>query len=329
MKRHLGFSSLCLLLLCGAAWAQLTSTRVLRPCKVRINVTDEYQHPIRDLTVELQDAVGLASAGTSRMTDSEGRVEFNSYAGRGHRLRITGSEINPYEGEFEIAPNETTHTENIRVKLKAPVGAENPAPGPPVPSVRLKIPPQAQKTYERANKAAEKNDWKTAADEYRAAIQQYPDFDQAYNGLGIALSNQGDNAAAKQAFEKAIAITPEYAMAGRNLARIVLSEHDWKRADELLRKSLQIEPVNAWALTNAAYAELELHDFAAAAANAKKVHTIPHTGFENAHYIAALALEELNKPGDARAEYETYLKEAPTGLNAAHAQEALARLSKP
>lgn len=329
MKPHLGiFSSLLLLVLCAPALAQLTS-RPLRPCKVRITVTDEFQHPIRDLTVELQDAVGLASAGTSKMTDSDGRVEFNSFAGRGQRLRITGSEINPYEGEFEIAPNETIHTENIRLKLKNPVGADNPAPGPPVPSVRLKIPPQAQKSYERATKAAEKNDWKTAAEDYRAAIQQYPDFDQAYNGLGIALSSEGDNAGAKQAFEKAIAITPEYAMAGRNLARILLSEHDWKRADELLRKSLQIEPVNPWALTNAAYAELELHDFATAALNAQKVHTIPHTGFENAHYIAALALEELGKPSEARAEYELYLKEAPTGLNAQRALDALARLSKP
>ena len=330
MKRHVGVvPTLFFLVLAGTAAAQFTS-RPLRPCKVRINVTDEFQHPIRDLTVELQDSVGLASAGTSKMTDSDGRAEFNSYAGRGQRVRITGSEINPYEGEFEIAPNETIHTENIRIKLKAPIGADNPAPaGPPVPSVRLKIPPQAQKSYDHANKAAEKNEWKTAADGYRAAIQQYPDFDQAYNGLGIALSNEGDNAGAKQAFEKAIAITPEYAMADRNLARIVLSEHDWKRADELLRKSLQTEPVNAWALTNAAYAELELHDFASAAVNAQKVHTLPHTGFENAHYIAALALEQLNKPDEARAEYELYLKEAPTGLNATRAHEALARLSKP
>ena len=329
MKRHPGiFSSLSVFLLCLPCWGQFTSQQ--RSCKVRITVTDAFQHPIRDLTVELQDAVGLAAAGTSKLTDSDGRVEFNSFSGRMHRVRITGSEIHPYEGEFEIAPSETNHSENIHVKLKSPAGADNAVPaGPPVPSVRLKIPSQAQKSYERANKAAEKNEWKTAVQYYRAAIEQYPDFDQAYNGLGIALSGEGDDGGAKQAFQKAITITPEYAMAGRNLARILLSEQDWKGADELLRKSLQTEPVNPWALTNAAYAELKLGDFAPAAANAQKVHTLPHAGFENAHFIAALALEELHKPDAAKAEYDLYLKEAPTGPNAVRAHEALARLARP
>lgn len=328
MKRHLGvLSSVLLFVLCIPSSAQLAS-RAPRPCRVRITITDDYQHPIRDLNVELQDAVGLASAGTSKITDSDGRVEFGSFAGRGHRIRITGSEIHPYEGEFQIAPNESTHTENIRVKFKAPAGADNSAPGgPPIPSVRLKIPSQAQKSYERANKAAEKSDWKTAAQHYRTAIQQYPDFDQAYNGLGIALSNEGDKAGAKEAFEKAITITPSYAMAARNLARILLVENDWKRVDELLRKSLQTEPVNPWALTNAAYSELKLGDYVTAAVNAAKVHMLPHAGFENSHYIAALALVELHKPFDARVQLETYLQEAPNGADVPQARQALARLS--
>jgi tetratricopeptide (TPR) repeat protein len=327
MKRQLGLlSALCALLLCGAANAQ-----VLKPatvCKLRIVVTDDSQNPVRDATVEVQDGVGFAAAGTSLQTAQDGRVELNSFSGR-HRIRITGTEIVTYEGEFEIARNENSHVENIRVKMKAPVGSDNPVPGMPVPASRLKIPGPAQKEYEKGNKAAEKADWKTAADAYRAAIQQYAEYDLAYNALGVALSSQGDAAGAKAAFEKAISITPEYAMAGRNLARILLADHDWKRSDELLRKSLQIEPWNAWALTNAAYADLQLHDFAHAAVNAQKVHTVPHTGFENAHYIAALALEQLGKSEEARAEYDLYLKEAPTGTYAVRAQQASARLSKP
>ncbi len=327
MKRQLGIlAAICILFLSTAAYAQLLKAPT--PCKLRITVTDERQSPVPYATVEVQDAVGFGAAGSSKQTAEDGRVDFSSYSGS-HRIRITGSEIVDYEGEFEIAPNENSHIENIRVKMKPPVGGDKPAPGPPIPSVRLKIPRAAQKEFDRGNKAAEKADWKAAAEAYRAAIQQYPDFDQAYNGLGVALSSQEDNAGAKAAFEKAISITPEYAMAGRNLARILLAERDWKRSDELLRKSLQIEPVNAWALTNAAYAELQLQDFAAAAANAQKVHMVPHTGFENAHYIAALALEQLGKSEEARAEYDLYLKEAPTGPYAVRAHQASARLSKP
>ena len=324
MKRQLGFL-IAVLFLCGAALAQLAQPK---QCRLRIVVTDERQHPIPDLTVEVQDAVGFAPAGSSKQTAQDGRVDFNSYTGN-HRIRITGSEIVTYEGEFEISPNETSHIENIRVKMKPPVGGDNPAPGSPIPASRLKIPGPAQKAYDKGNKSAEKNDWKAATDHYDQAIQLYPDYDLAYNALGVALSSQNDTAGAKAAFEKALSITPEYAMAGRNLARILLSEHDWKRADELLRKSLQIEPVNPWALTNTAYAELQLEEYADAAVNAQKVHSIPHVGFENAHYIAALALERLGKRDDARAEYDLYLKEAPTGPNAIRARESLARLANP
>ena len=324
MKRQLGFL-FAVLFLCSAALAQLAQPK---PCRLRIIVTDDRQHPIPDLTVEVQDAVGFAAAGTTKQTTQDGRVDFNSFTGN-HRIRITGSEIVEYEGSFEISPNESSHIENIRVKMKTPVGGDNPAPGAPVPASRLKIPGPAQKEYDKGNKSAEKNDWKAATDHYNQAIQLYPDYDLAYNALGVALSSQNDTAGAKAAFQKALSITPEYAMAGRNLSRILLSEHDWKGADELLRKSLQIEPVNPWALTNAAYAELELHQFADAVINAQKVHTLPHAGFENAHYIAAVASEQLGKKDDARAEYDLYLKEAPTGINAVRARESLARLSQP
>lgn len=326
MKRQISLVALFALTLVSAVSAQLVQPK---PCKLRIVVTDDRQSPIRDATVEVQDAVGFAAAGTSKQTAQDGQVDFNSYTG-GHRIRIVGSEIQTYEGDFEISPNETNHIERIRVKLKSAVGASDAGPsGPPVSAARLKIPKNAEKEYDKGNKAAEKQNWPAASDGYRAAIKLYPDYDLAYNALGIALSSQGDNAGAKAAFEKAIAITPEYAMANRNLARIFLAARDYKDADPLLRKSLQTEPVNAWALTNAAYCELQLKDFSDAAAHALKVHGVPHTGYENSHYIAALALEELGKKADAMAQYDLYLKEAPTGPNATNAHEALARLSQP
>ena len=327
MKRHIRiFAALFTAVLATAACAQMAQPR---PCKLRIVVTDERQNPVADATVEVQDAVGFAAAGTSKQTTQDGQVDFNSYTGV-HRIRVTGSEIHAYEGDFEISPNESSHIERIRVKMKNPVGASDAAPaGPPVSAARLKIPKNAEKEYDKGNKAAEKQNWAAAASAYRAAINAYPDYDLAYNALGIALSGQGDTSGAKAAFQKAVAITPEYAMANRNLARIVLAEKDCKTADELLRKSLQTEPVNAWALTNAAYCELQLKDFSDAAAHALKVHGIPHTGYENSHFIAALALEELGNKGDARAQYDLYLKEAPTGANATQAHEAIARLSQP
>ena len=146
-----------------------------RPCKLRIVVTDERQNPVADATVEVQDAVGFAAAGTSKQTTQDGQVDFNSYTGV-HRIRVTGSEIHAYEGDFEISPNESSHIERIRVKMKNPVGASDAAPaGPPVSAARLKIPKNAEKEYDKGNKAAEKQNWAAAASAYRAAINAYPE----------------------------------------------------------------------------------------------------------------------------------------------------------
>jgi hypothetical protein len=80
-------------------------------------------------------------------------------------------------------------------------------------------------------------------------------------------------------------------------------------------------------MTTAASAELRLHDYAAAISNARRVHSFPHQGLEDVHYIAAIALEATGVPAEALAEYQQYLTEAPTGGNAGRARAAMARLT--
>jgi len=279
--------------------------------------------------VEIMDFGGFSAPGSgSKPTDANGRVEFTVVSGE-HRIRVVAADFITYEGSFETLPNENMHMEVVRMRLKPGATATGAPGGAPVPAVRLKIPPDAKKEFEQASKAMEKNNYKEAAEHFRAATQKYPDYDLAYNGLGIALLNEKDAAGAKEALEHAIKITPDFPAAQRSIARIYLAQRDWKNADSALKKSLQNEPSNGWALMNAAYAELELELFAEAVANAQKVHPAPHAGLENAHYIAGVALQQMGKPTEARDEFNLYLKEAPTGPNAARAQQAIAHLQDP
>jgi tetratricopeptide (TPR) repeat protein len=295
-------------------------------CKLRIIVTTDQQEPIKEITVELMDALGLSSAMSTKITDSDGQADFDTWTGL-HRVRVYGVEIQEYSGEFDIEQKESQHLERIHVRRK-PGAASVPSGGAGrVPTVRLRIPADAQKEFQKGAQAMEHKDWQEAKKRFEAAIARYPDYDLAYNGLGVAAMSTGDVEAARRALEKAIGLNQNFSEAYRNLARILFAEHNYAETEALLTKSLQGEPLNTWALTYLSYAQLRTHKFDEAIASARKVLALPHEGFANAHIVAAKALEGTRRPEQALAEYQLYLKEDPNGPNAAHAHEAIARIS--
>ncbi len=335
MHRTLGFLALFFLTAGALCLAQEEPSRRGRlsppkPIRLRVLVTyDDGITRVRDATVELQDAVGGTSAMAQKNTSTDGLAEFTTLTGS-HRIRIYGADIYPFEGDFEITPAETYHQENFRVKRK--LEGNNTTASPEgsgfVPAVRLKIPDNARKEFERGSKALDDKEWASARTSFQAAIALYPDYDLAYNGLGVACSQMNDVPAARAAFRKAVDLNDKFAGAERNLARIMLSEHNYQEMAVLLNQSLVVEPSDAWALTNAAYAELQLHHFKEAADHALRVHALPHQGLANAHVIAAYALDALGQTQDAVAQWKQYLQEAPKGPNAKRAEDELRRLTK-
>lgn len=297
-------------------------------CRVRIVVVDRATHSgIQDVTVQLMDAVGSSSAQSERNTDSGGQADFESWTGL-HRIRIFGPQINEYNGDFEISQNETFHLERVEVTRKQENGAVSPGATTTVPAIRLRIPENARKEFEKGSQAMEQKKWDASRKHFEAAIDLYPDYDLAYNGLGVAASQLKDTPSARKAFLKATELNDKFPGAQRNLARLLISEHNYEQASALLNQSLEVEPTNAWALENVAYAELQLHRFKEAAEHALRVHSLPHDGLANAHVIAGYALEALGQPEAAAEQWKLYLKEDPKGPNAKRAQDAVARLSK-
>jgi len=278
--------------------------------------------------VQLLDAEGFSSALNEKITDSSGQVEFKSVTGS-HKVRIFGPNIHEYAAGFQIGPNETRHEERIPVALKE---ATTPhlagAPGT-VPAVRLRIPSKARKRAEKAAEAFRNKRWAESRDGFQAAIDLYPEYDLAYNGLGIAASEMKDMDAARRAFAKAIELNPGYTEAQRNLARVLISQNKYDEALPLLKRSLEKEPSNAWALFNAAYAELQARKFEDALADARKVHLVPHAGLANAHMIAGYALQAMGQNDQAIEEFKLYLKEEPSGPNVKRAQGLVAELERP
>lgn len=320
--------ALFVLAACGASLPQ-GGLRQPTQSRLRIIVTyEDGRTRVRDATVEVMDAVGGSSAMSQKLTDQDGQVDFSSWSGL-HRIRVTGADIRPHEGEFEIAPEESFHLEYVSVQRKTGDQGSTPAPEgqSTIPAIRLKVPPQAREEFQKGSEALKQQQWESGRKYFQAAVDLYPDYDMAYNGLGMACWQLNDVACARAALLKATQLNENFAEAQRNLARILLRERDFEGLAAHLNLSLKVEPKNAWALSNAAYAELQLNRFREAAEHAQRVHGMPHEKLAWAHMVAGYALEGLGQKQQAAAEFKLYLKEDPKGSDVKHAQEALARLA--
>jgi tetratricopeptide (TPR) repeat protein len=280
-----------------------------------------------NVTVELMDAVGSANALDSKFTDNDGIVIFRTLDGL-HRYRITGPRIQAYEGEVRIMPNETSHVERIRVRhAESDRRMSETAPRGTVAALRLTVPAPARKAFEQAGDAMRQQHWQESRALFEAAIRGYPQYDLAYNGLGMVEVELNQVDAARESFSKAVELNPDFPAAYRNLARISFAQRNYEEADAFLVKSLEGEPLNVWALSSASNAELLIHKYSDAIAHARKAHSVPHSGLAGVHFVAALALEATQQPAEAVREYQMYLQEDPTGRDAERARKAIARLS--
>ena len=279
------------------------------------------------LTVQLiQESVNDASAPGLQQTDSSGKILFHTNTGI-VQLRITGPGIEDYSSTLQLMRQESRHIENIVVRSKSSGAQPVSPPGTPdtISAAHLKAPAKAVSEFQAGSKALGDKNYPEARKRFEHAISIYGDYDVAYNGLGVAQMGLGDAPAARISFEQAVKLDDHFAEAYRNLARIALSDHKYEEVDDFLTKSIELDPLNAWALTYAAYAELLTHKFDAAIVHAQTAHSIAHPGLASVHIVAAHAFEATQRPDEALKEYRQYLKEDPTGLDAGHAKEAIAR----
>jgi tetratricopeptide (TPR) repeat protein len=297
------------------------------PVTVHFTVTiNDNTTKAQHVTLEMMDSVGSSGAFDRRETDNDGVVVFQTLSGM-HRFRISGPGIRPYEGEVDLNSNERVHHERVIVQGKTGDAVTNltaNVSSKPVPAIRLKIPDKAQKEFDKGTEALRKEQWGASLKYFEKAIHEYPDYDLAYDGLGVVQMQRNEVEQARRSFTKALELNPDFAGAGRNLARILISENNYPEALRLLKRSLETEPQNAWALTYAAYAELQAHQFEEALADARKVHELPHEGLANTHVVAARALEALARDQEAIEQWKLYLVEDPNGPNAARARAVLA-----
>ena len=295
---------------------------------VMVRVVFENERPAGDrIRVFLATGAGVPVADS--FTNQDGRTSFNiTFAGE-YRVEVSGSPIiGTTTLNFRVEDMDKSKTIFVRVKPKVEeaAAASKAPPTAATSAAELKVPAEAHKAFQKGMDAWQHNDFAKAAEDFEKATTIYPQYDQAFNNLGVMYYQMHELDKARAAFEKSVALNDKNADANRNLARMLIHDGNYQRADELLKKSLMIEPLNPVTLTLMCVADIESGDYDGAVATARKTHQLPHEGYALVHFVAGQAYEHKGDLQDAYTEYQTYLQESPTGAEAPQVRGALARL---
>ncbi len=307
----------------GASPVHQTSAEIL------VRVTYENDRAAGDqIRVELRDDTETPVEQT--FTDSEGKARFHVSKAGQYRVLASGTPVLGTGSEtVRIDEADKSRTVYVRVKPKVEGAstATKPKTGPVTSAAELRVPADAKKAFHKGMEAWEHNDFPKAAEQFEKAVSIYPQYDTAFNNLGVMYFQMNQVEKARAAFEKSVALNDRNPDADRNLARVLVHDGNYARAEELLKKSLVVEPLNPVSLTLMCVAEAQTGDDEGALATARKVHQLPHEGYSVVHFVAGQALERQGNLQAAYAEYETYLHESPNGPEAGQVQNALTRLT--
>jgi tetratricopeptide (TPR) repeat protein len=247
-------------------------------------------------------------------------VDFNGIPDGTYHMSVSGKGFPDTESVVTTAMGST------EFEVKVPHAAENDlSMGASIAAADLRIPPKAQKEFDRANELTAKQDYTKAIQTLNHAIAIYPDYAAAYNNLGTVYSRLGDRAHEREALEKAISINDHLAPAYLNLARMDMAAGDFPNAVTELKKASSCDPLDGITMVLLAFSQFKDQHYDEAITTSRRAHVLasPHA---YAHQVAARSFEQKRDGADAIAELELFLKEEPSGERADSARKERAAL---
>ena len=320
---------LAILLVSLSALAQHPGPMTDNQVDIQVKVTyEDGRTPVPLVKLELLDNNGVAQ--NLLFTDKDGRADFiidlQISKTDNFTLRASGKGIEETVSDtVHVVHREGTHMVHFQVK-----SADNTVPQSKsaITSVaQSQVPKDARNAFRDGLKEWEKKNYQQAAANFEKATALYPQYDEAFNDLGMMYAHLDQPDKSRAAFETAVKLNDKNASADRNLAGLLLRDHNYQAAGDLARKSLAVDPNNAFAWTVAAISDFQTGNPDLAIRACKRAHESPHEGYALCHYVAGQAYERQHDSAAAKLEYETYLQETPNGPEAPQVKKSLARLS--
>lgn len=181
-------------------------------------------------------AAGRGEATVSGFTDSSGRIAFVGVGGA-YELIVKKE---GYETQRENIVIASAGRENFIVTLRR--SKEGASPRASTVSARKAAVPEAAREAYDAGVASLQNDPAKSVEHFRRAINEFPEYAEAYMMLGYAELRRGEKGDAVAALSKAVELDPGLAQAHLLLGKIYLDDRKPKEAEKPLRQSVGLDP---------------------------------------------------------------------------------------
>ncbi len=239
----------------------------------------------------------------------ESRGGANRFAGP-QPATNSGSEVAPFfELRTSVIPN-----------AEPPSGV--------VSAQELRVPPKANKEFDRSMKAFQSGNYREAATHLEKATRIAPDFVQAHNNLGAVYINLRQYESAVAELRKSIQLRPEIATPYHNLAMVLILLQRLPEAEEAARQALDLAPSqSAASYTLGRILALQNHN----TPEAVQVLTAACSETPQAYLVLAQVLQNRGEIPAAVAALHTYLQipdQDRTDVKRARVEGWLAQLEK-
>jgi tetratricopeptide (TPR) repeat protein len=261
------------------------------------------------------------------MTDNRGRFRFAQLARGQYVVDVAAPCFVTERRQVELLVVFRSYLDiDLRPDTTSPNCGGARAEGP-ASLVDARVPEAARKEYERASASLAKGKDEEGVRALLRAVELYPDFYAAHMLLASAHTKAGRLEEAEAQLLRASRIDAHSADALVSLGEVRRRLKKHAEAEESLSSALAIEEASWQAHLSLGRVYLDT-DRARLAA--------PHIGralqlkpdFPDTHLLAGNLLLKLNEPARALAEYEEYLRLAPSGEYARPTRELVAKLRK-
>ena len=227
--------------------------------QVRVSIGSQ-RNAGQQIRIDLLTPTGISM--NQGFTDDKGEVEFVvdlSHAPFDFHVRASGKDIEETTSDvIHFDQNmDKGSTRIVFLNVKSTVEPQPQSKSAVTSVAQGQVPKDARNAFHAGLTAWEKKNYQSAAEAFEKATALYPQYDEAFNDLGMMYAHLDQPAKSRAAFETAVKLNDKNASADRNLAGLLLRDHDYKGAGDLARKSLAVDPNNAFAWTVAAISDFQ------------------------------------------------------------------------
>ena len=201
-------------------------------------------------------------------TDSSGRAILQVQSQGGYIVKVTGPGIRrrrfQSHSRFSNALTTACARFSCAVKASAAAGestttqsAGKSSKASVTSAAELRVPQNARKTYDQGLAAWQKGDYQQAAEKFEKAVAEYPEYDTAYNNLGVMYAHLGQNDQALAAFRRSVELNDKNADADRNLRAHADAAEGLSSGRGVTEEVAPVDPTEVATLTMLVMAEIQ------------------------------------------------------------------------